>query len=572
MNFKINNIFVFLNKEQKINSILLIFLMLIAVLIELFSLGTIVVIINTFLEMGNSMGSQGGYFEKFLADFKNSFSLKSIISILLFAFSLRFLILIFASWMESKFIAGLREKLTLNLYNNFLFRDPMKIFKKNSSEYIRNFNDEVNNVMLFYHSIIKFVLDLILLTGLLIFLFIYNYKISFFIVIFFFTIGTLYYNAVKNKLVNWANIALENRKKKIQFINETFAAIKEIKIYSIEKYFLKRFSLQNTSLSKIFFKNSFIAALPRHSLEYILFLSIIFLIFFLNSNNFSQASIIQILAVYTLVSFRITPIISRILVSSQNIKFSVPSFKKLYVEYKQPIHTKNKNRNKFKYIKSLTIKIKNFKYDNGQGAILKDISINVPKGAKIGIVGPSGSGKSTIIDIICGLKKAGKNSVKVDGKCILDNINDWQNNIGYIPQDIVILNQSVKENILFGFSNKECSNKKILGILNRVSLSQFIKKLPGGLSHIIKQDGKNISGGEKQRIAIARSLIKNPEIIVLDEATSGLDTFTEAKIYQTIKKLRKTAIIVSHRVNSLNFCDKIYHLKNGKAHLLKNIK
>ena len=572
MNFKINNIFVFLNKEQKINSILLIFLMLIAALIELFSLGTIVVIINTFLEMGNSMGSQGGYFEKFLADFKNSFSLKSIISILLFAFSLRFLILIFASWMESKFIAGLREKLTLNLYNNFLFRDPMKIFKKNSSEYIRNFNDEVNNVMLFYHSIIKFVLDLILLTGLLIFLFIYNYKISFFIVIFFFTIGTLYYSAVKNKLVNWANIALENRKKKIQFINETFAAIKEIKIYSIEKYFLKRFSLQNTSLSKIFFKNSFIAALPRHSLEYILFLSIIFLIFFLNSNNFSQASIIQILAVYTLVSFRITPIISRILVSSQNIKFSVPSFKKLYVEYKQPIHTKNKNRNKFKYIKSLTIKIKNFKYDNGQGAILKDISINVPKGAKIGIVGPSGSGKSTIIDIICGLKKAGKNSVKVDGKCILDNINDWQNNIGYIPQDIVILNQSVKENILSGFSNKECSNKKILGILNRVSLSQFIKKLPGGLSHTIKQDGKNISGGEKQRIAIARSLIKNPEIIVLDEATSGLDTFTEAKIYQTIKKLRKTAIIVSHRVNSLNFCDKIYHLKNGKAHLLRNIK
>ena len=169
-------------------------------------------------------------------------------------------------------------------------------------------------------------------------------------------------------------------------------------------------------------------------------------------------------------------------------------------------------------------------------------------------------------------QKTKKNCVKVDGKCILENIDNWQKNIGYIPQDIVILNQSIKENILFGSSNEKYSNKKISDILKKVSLHQFIKKLPGGLSHVVKQDGKNISGGEKQRIAIARSLIKNPEIIVLDEATSGLDTFTEENIYHTIKKLKKTVIVVSHRINSLKFYDKIYHLKNGKAHLLRSIK
>ena len=572
MNLKKNNIFVFLNKEQKTNTIFLIFLMLIASLIELFSLGTIIVIINTFLEIGKSTNLQGGFLQNFLKDFSKSFSLESIIFLLLLAFSLRFLILIFASWRESKFIADLRGKLTLDLYQNFLLRDPINIFKKNSSEYIRNFNDEVNNVILFYQSIIKLVLDLIVLIGLLIFLFIYNYKITSIIVISLFIIGILYYSIVKNKLVNWAKIAMVNRKKRIQFINETFAAIKEIKIFAIEKYFLERFRIQNTSLSQILFKHSFIATLPRHTLEYILFITIISLIFFLYSNNFSQSSIIQILAVYTLVSFRITPIVSRILGSSQNLKFSLPSFRKLYVEYKHPIQSKKKITNKFRYNKNLTIRLKNFKNENSQVAILKDISINIPKGSKVGIVGPSGSGKSTIIDIICGFKKAKKNCIKVDGKCILDNINDWQRNIGYIPQDIVILNQSIKENILFGSSNKKYSNKKILDILKKVSLHQFIKKLPGGLSHIIKQDGKNISGGEKQRIAIARSLIKNPEIIVLDEATSGLDTFTEEKIYQMIKKLRKTVIVVSHRINSLNFCDKIYHLKSGKAHLLRSIR
>ena len=319
MNFKKNNIFIFLNKEQKINTILLIFLMLIASLIELFSLGSIIVILNTFLEMGKSANLQGGFLENILKDFSKSFSIESIIFILLLAFSLRFLILIFASWMESKFIADLREKLTLNLYQNFLLRDPINIFKKNSSEYIRNFNDEVNNVMLFYHSIIKSILDSIILLGLLIFLFFYNFKITSFIVIFFFSIGILYYTVIKNKLVSWAKKAIINRKKKIQFINETFAAIKEIKIFSVENYFLRRFSLQNTSLSKIFFNQSFVAALPRHSLEYLLFLNIIFLIYFLYISNFSQSLIIQILAVYTLVAFRIVPIIGRILVSSQTI-------------------------------------------------------------------------------------------------------------------------------------------------------------------------------------------------------------------------------------------------------------
>ena len=184
MNFKINNIFVFLNKEQKIKTILLIFLMLIASLIELFSLGTIIVIINTFLEMGKSANLQGGFLENLFKDFSKSFSIESIIFILFLAFSIRFLVLIFASWMQSKFIADFRETLTLNLYQNFLLRDPINIFKKNSSEYIRNFNDEVTNVVTFYRSIIQIVLDLIVLIGLLIFLFIYNLKISSLIAIF----------------------------------------------------------------------------------------------------------------------------------------------------------------------------------------------------------------------------------------------------------------------------------------------------------------------------------------------------------------------------------------------------
>ena len=155
-----------------------------------------------------------------------------------------------------------------------------------------------------------------------------------------------------------------------------------------------------------------------------------------------------------------------------------------------------------------------------------------------------------------------------DGNLINTNLEGWQKNIGYIPQNIVILNQSLKENILFGASPKKFSDKKIIEILKKVNLEYFLKKLPNGLNQLIKQDGQNISGGERQRIGIARALLTNPKIIILDEATSGLDTFTESKVINTINKFKKTIIIVSHRINTLKFCDKVYSIENSTLKLI----
>ena len=190
--------------------------------------------------------------------------------------------------------------------------------------------------------------------------------------------------------------------------------------------------------------------------------------------------------------------------------------------------------------KNLKINIKKFQYDGKRDFFLKDIFINIPRNSKVGIIGPTGSGKSTLIDIICGFKKLKEKAIEVDGKCILSNLEGWQKIIGYVPQEVVILNQSLRENILFGSSSEKFSDKKIKKILDQVNLNQFFNKLPNGLSQTIKQDGQNISGGEKQRIGIARALLNDPELIVLDEATSALDLFTEAKVINTIKKLKKT--------------------------------
>jgi ABC-type multidrug transport system fused ATPase/permease subunit len=478
--------------------------------------------------------------------------------------------LILVVLLESSFIAKFRERISFKMFKNFLNRDSSALLKKNSAEYLRNFTEEINQNVLFYHSLVKITLDLILFCLFVIFLIAYNPITSISAIVFFSIISLIYFILIKNKISRWSRAALENKKKRIQFVNESFSAIKFIKILSSENFFLKKFKIHNFSLSNILYKMSFINALPRHTYEYILFLSIVLLIFFV-SKELGKDQIIQMLSIYTLASFRIIPMINRLLTNSQNLRFAHPSFEKLYIEQNYPVVEKNVNPPIFKFDKKLKILIKKFNYDNKNKVLLKNINLNINKNNKIGIIGPSGSGKSTIIDIICGFQKLNHGVIESDGKSIFSNLEGWQKNIGYIPQNIVILNQSLKENILFGSNPKLFSDRRISKILRKVNLEYFLKKLPNGLNQIIRQDGQNISGGEIQRIGIARALLNNPNIIILDEATSGLDTFTESKVLDTINKIKKTVIIVSHRINTLKFCDKVYSIDKSTLKLINKL-
>ena len=384
----------------------------------------------------------------------------------------------------------------------------------------------------------------------------------------------IYYSFFKNKLSIWAIIKLENRKKKIQFIAESFSAIKSIKILSRENFFLDRFKKQIKSISKIQFKVSFIGELPRNIFEYILLISILILFFYLIENDYSSENIIQLLSIYTLTAFRLVPLLNRFLVNMQKLKHSYPSMKRLIEESEQKIINKKSKTKKINFKSSIKLNIKKFSFNNSKDYLFKDVNIEIKKNSQIGIIGESGSGKSTLIDILCGFQKNKYSKLKVDGKDMYnsDNLENWQNSIGYVPQNIIILNQSLRENILFGADKNYFDNNILLNLIKKVDLEKFFKKSKFGFSQILKQDGENISGGEKQRIGIARALINNPDLIIFDEATSGLDIETENKVLDTIKKINKTSVIVSHRFNALKNCDKIYLLKNKKFKLLKNKK
>ena len=566
---KIINLF---DYNLKLKFLILIFFMVIASFLELIGLGFVIVILNSFLGLDNSFLEIINNYTKYY--FKISFNFEQIIFFILILFTFKLIILVFVSWIQSDFLSRFREKITNKLYHNFLNRHVKNLLKKNSAEYIRNFTEEIQASTVFINSAMRIILDSILILTFLVFLMYFNPVITAIVYLFFSLLGIIYYNLVKNKLSKWAVLSLENKKNKIQFIAESFSAIKSIKILSREKFFLNKFKKQIQSISRIQFKVAFLGDLPRNFFEYILFVSILSLFFYLNQNEFSNENIIQLLSIYTLSAFRLVPIMNRFLGHMQQFKHSYPSISKLIIENEQKIMFKRNQASKINFNRNIILNVKKFSFNDSKNLLLKNVNINITKNSQIGIIGDSGSGKSTIIDILCGFQQNKYSKLKVDGKEIFKaaNLESWQNSLGYVPQNIVILNQSLRDNILFGADKNIFSDDILKKLLKKVNLEKFILKSKDGLSQILRQDGQNISGGEKQRIGIARALINDPELIILDEATSGLDFETENNILKTIKKFRKTSIVVSHRLNALKNCDKIYLVKNKETTLLEKNK
>ncbi len=565
-----NRIINLFDHNLKLKFLLLIFFMLIASFLELLGLGFVILILNSFLGLDSGFLEVINNYINFF--FQINLEFNQFILIVITLFTLKLLVLVFVAWLESNFLAEFREKISNNLYHNFLNRDVKNLLSKNSAEYIRNFTEEILASIRFISSCLRIILDSILIITFLIFLMYFNPLITSIVYIFFSLMAFIYYSLVKNKLSNWANISLENRKKKIQFISESFSAIKSIKILSRETFFLNIFKKQIKSISKIQFKVTFLGELPKNFFEYILFISILLLFFYLIENDYSNENIIQLLSVYTLAAFRLVPILNRFLGHMQKFKHSYPSINKLILENSQKIIQKKVKTKKINFKKNIKLNIKKFTFNKKANYLFKNVNIEIKKNSQVGIMGESGSGKSTIIDIFCGFQKNKYSKLIIDGRDIFktENLENWHNSIGYVPQNIIILNQSLRENILFGADKNHFNDNILRALIKKVDLENFLRKSNNGFSQVLKQDGLNISGGEKQRIGIARALINNPDLIILDEATSGLDTETENKVLDTIKKLKKTSIIVSHRFNALKNCDKIYLLRNKELKILNN--
>ena len=250
----------------------------------------------------------------------------------------------------------------------------------------------------------------------------------------------------------------------------------------------------------------------------------------------------------------------------QFLNFYYPVTKNLCKEFKlEKNFIEKKSSDKIKFQDSIVINDLKFGY-NPDNLIINGASIKINKNDYIGIIGPSGIGKSTLINVIIGLLPLNYGNILVDEINIFDELRKWKNIIGYVPQSIYLIDDSIKKNIAFGISENDIDNKKIDRALKESQLFDFVSSLDNGVETVVGERGIKLSGGQIQRLGIARALYENPEVLIFDEATSSLDVETESKIIEEIKNFigSKTVLFVTHRLVTLKYCNRIYKLEKGK--------
>jgi len=238
----------------------------------------------------------------------------------------------------------------------------------------------------------------------------------------------------------------------------------------------------------------------------------------------------------------------------------------LYRDLALPTQLNEASSRSKKFQSTINLSEISFSYQNAPMPALQGVSLVVKRGEAVGLVGPSGSGKSTLVDVLLGLLAPQSGEVNVDGKNIQDNLRSWQNQIGYVPQSIFLIDDSLRNNVAFGVSKSEIDEQAVRAAIRSAQLEEFVATLPNGLDTVVGERGVRLSGGQRQRIGIARALYHNPSVLVLDEATSSLDTETEHGVMQAVQALQgdKTVIIVAHRLSTVEYCDRLYRLEDSR--------
>ncbi len=356
-------------------------------------------------------------------------------------------------------------------------------------------------------------------------------------------------------------------------VEESMLGIKEIKLHSLERNFLDRFRQPSIDNARFSAQGLVIAILPRYLLETLSFGGIIVLVLFLIQNDQNGNEIIPVLSLYALAGYRLLPAIQNVYSARSMIKYNYPAFK-IIVDDLDDISTASLSKKndteeskEIDFNENFIIKGLKFKYKESNQETLKLLDLEIKKNEAVGFVGLTGSGKTTLIDVILGLLKGEQGKITVDGVEIgPENRQSWQSKIGYVPQYIFLIDGSIKDNIAFGIPDYEVDNERILEASSIANLDTFVESLPNKFETNVGENGIKLSGGQRQRIGIARALYSDPEVLVLDEATSSLDGMTEKSVMKALEKLTndKTILMVAHRLSTIEDCDRILVLDEGK--------
>ena len=559
MIFDIKKWISFFDQKNKIKFFFLILLVLTINLLEVLGIG----IIYPLLDMvSNQKDGSNLYFKAI----RFELDLIELILILLILYFLKFITNIFFIYLKNKMIYDMQESISTSYYISLITKKYKYFLDINTGDIINDIQVEISYLVGHLKSVISIITDFFLLlfiTVTLLYINIYITLSTIFIGVLI-VIPYLYFAKKRNKKIG-------SERKKIDYlitkiVKETFSGIKHVKISKNEKYFINNFSKNQFKKKKKYVEYTTFIEIPRVGIEYIIITILLIALYVSIHLEINLDQVIPLIGVFVAASFKLIPGLNKISNSIQNIHFYNDSLNILNHKFNLEINT-SENLKKLKFNQSIQLNNICFKYPNQEKYLFENQNIIVKKNKIIGIEGISGEGKSTLINIISGLLDPENINLIIDKKhtSFINYINGIK--VGYVSQDTFLLDDSIKKNIAFGIRDEDIDHERLNAVINQSELNKLVTDKPNFYDSEVGENGIQLSGGQIQRIGIARALYDYPEILVLDEFTSSLDLKTEMKILKTIKKLKKsvTIILTSHKKSTLKVCDEVYLIKNGKV-------
>jgi ABC-type bacteriocin/lantibiotic exporter with double-glycine peptidase domain len=369
----------------------------------------------------------------------------------------------------------------------------------------------------------------------------------------------------KGKLNAWSKNREEYDNNLSKAVLESLGGIKDFKIYNAENFFIKKYSELNLQKAGLISKYLTLSQTPRFLLEITLVVGILIFIIFMFFNNTDSIDIVSSLGLFVAASFRLIPSVNKLIFSLQSIGYNKISINLLKKEFKINSKQNQSAESNIKFNNKIVIKDLSYRYPSQKRLQLEKLNFEILKGQKVGIIGESGSGKSTFVDLFTALLEPTDGDILVDGQSIYHSEKSWKSKMGYVPQSIYLMDDTIANNITLFEKSRQIDYELLEKVIKNVGLYDYINSLPKGVSTTVGEKGVNLSGGQLQRIGLARAFYRQPQVLILDESTSALDPVTEKVILESIYKMSNTltVIFISHKKSNLDKCDVIYKIEEN---------
>lgn len=559
-----------LDLKQKKNLLIFLILLIISTILEGLSIALVFPItkiifdknyLTSFLENKSFIDNISGFEENDI--------LKYVILIIVLIYILKSFFLIFFSFWRSNFIFKISNNISNRLFEKYIYSSYTYFFNKNSSIFIRNINIESRYINLFIDTFLKILVEVFTIFIILCVLLNIQFKITLYILIFFSLIALLFNYFFSNKIKKWGYEKQIYSGEVLLNLQQTFSSIKEIIIRANQNYFFNKFSFSMFDLNLRGRFLMFLNEIPKNIIETLIVMIIFFVFYRSYISNSNYNDFLPLIGVYGVAILRLFPAFNRVITSKQNLDSCYPSIKLIYEE----LNNSNKKINTFNnttidknplinFDDEISFEKINFNYPNSKENIFQNLFLKIKKNQCICFVGESGFGKTTLIDLIAGLIKPTSGLIKIDGNVVNLDTDEWRKNIGYVSQNSYIIDDTIKNNILFGEEKINFDQSRFDKAIKYSQLGNLIKKIPDGINFKVGESGMKLSGGQRQRIGIARALYYNPKILLLDEVTSALDDETSSDLLNSLNIMlgKITMIYISHNKNVIKNANTIFKL------------